>query len=112
MSTETTLPIESMRTEETRSIDRFLEQHFQQSLSYRFNSASIRIRVIDPRFEGRSRAERDGMVEPYLDQLPPETKRDILMLITVAPSDLERPPSTFKQFMINAEFEHPSPSML
>ncbi len=64
MNDEATFPIESMRTRETREIDRFLQQYFQHSLAYRFNSASIRIRVIDPRFEGRSREERDGMVEP------------------------------------------------
>lgn len=103
---------EPMRTAETRSIEAFLGQHFVTVNAYRFNSAVIRLRVIDPRFEGLSRERRDALVEPYLEQLPPETQRDILTLITFAPADLERPPATFKQFMVNAEFEDPSPSML
>ena len=101
-----------LTTEETRKIDSYLKQYFQQALSYRYNSAAIRVRVIDPRFEGLSREQRDGMVEPYLNQLPLETQRDILMLLTFAPADLERPPATFREFMLNVEFEHPSPSML
>ena len=104
--------IEAMRTAETRNIDEFLGRYFQETLSYRYNSGVIRVRVIDPRFEGKSREERDDMVEPYLDQLPLETQQDITTLITFAPSDLDRPPATFREFMINAEFEDPSPSML
>jgi hypothetical protein len=52
------------------------------------------------------------MVEQYLDQLPPETQRDIVTLFTFAPSDLERTPMTFREYMLNTEFDDPSPSML
>jgi len=112
MTMATTPAWETKRTSETRKIEDLLKSHFQQADSYRYNSASIRVRVIDPQFEGMPREKRDAMVEPYLDQLPAETQRDIVTLITFAPADLERPPTTFREYMLNAEFENPRPSML
>jgi stress-induced morphogen len=112
MTTATTQPWEAKRTSETRMVEDFLGQHFKQVDSYRYNSASIRVRVIDPRFEGMSREKRDAMVEQYLDQLPPETQRDIVTLFTFAPLELERTPTTFREYMLNTEFDDPSPSTL
>ena len=73
MTNATTPPWEAKRTAETRMVENLLRQHFQLADAYRYNSASIRVRVIDPRFDGLSREKRDVMVEEYLDQLPPET---------------------------------------
>ena len=114
MTTKTTLPWESKRTDETRMVEEFLRAggSFAQVDSYRYNSASVRIRVIDPRFEGLSRDERDGMVEKYIHQLPPETQQDIVTLFTFAPSDLGKTPASLKEYMFNVEFDDPSPSML
>jgi stress-induced morphogen len=112
MSTTTTPVWESKRTDETRKIEELLAQHFEQADSYRYNSASIRVRVIDSQFEGMSREARDAMVEDYLDTLPPETQRDIVTLFAFAPSELARTPTTFRENMQNAEFDSPSPSML
>jgi hypothetical protein len=93
-------------------VEGLLRQHFERADSYRYNSASIRVRVIDSRFEGLSREKRDAMVEPYLDTLPPDTQRDIVTLFTFAPSELNRAPATFREFLLNTEFDEPSPSML
>ena len=112
MTTTTTLSWEAKRTSETQRVEELLQQHFQQADAYRYNSGSIRVRVIDPQFEGMSREQRDAMVEPHLDMLPPETLRDIMTLFTFAPSDLNRTPTTLRQNMLNTEFEDPSPSML
>ncbi len=114
MTTMTTPPWEAKRTEETRMVENFLkhEGQFDKVDSYRYNSASIRIRVVDPRFEGLSREKRDAMVEEYLDKLPPETQRDIVTLFTSSPSDLERMPTSFKDYMFSVEFDDQSPSML
>jgi septation ring formation regulator EzrA len=46
---------EEKRTEETRSVEELLRQHFERADSYRYNSASIRVRVVDSRFEAMSR---------------------------------------------------------
>ena len=112
MTTATTPPWEAKRTSETRKVEDLLRQHFKQADSYRYNSACIRIGVIDPQFEGMLREKRDAMVDPYLDTLPPETQRDIVTLFTFAPSDLEHSPKTFREYMLNTEFDDPSPSML
>ena len=110
--TTATASWEDKRTPETRMVEERLREHFEKADSYRYNSASIRVRVIDPRFEGLSREERDAMVEPILDTLPPETQRDIVALFTFAPSELSRTSATFREFLLSAEFEDPSPTML
>src|SRR3954471_22370738 len=79
------------RTDETRKVEEVLGQGgFDQVDAYRYNSASIRVRVIDQRFEGMRRERRDAMVEEYLDKLPTDTQRDIVTLFTFAPSEAIR----------------------
>ena len=104
---------EDKRTDETRHVEEFLRKaSFQQVDAYRYNIASIRVRVIDPRFEGLSIEKRVDMVEPYLDQLPEETQQDIISLFTFAPSELILAKKPTRQFMQNMEFEEPGPSEL
>lgn len=104
---------ESKRTDETRAVEELLRAAgFERVDAYRYNSASIRLRVVDARFEGLPVEERDAMVEPYLEHLPERTQADIISLFTFAPSELEQTPKTLKEFLLNAEFDDPSPSML
>lgn len=104
---------EAMRTDETREVEQVLRlAGFQTVDAYRYNPASIRLRVIDPRFEGLSIEARDSLVEPWLERLPEQTQADIMTLLTFAPSELEQPPRKFKYFSLNAEFDEPSPSIL
>ena len=104
---------EDKRTAETRQVEVLLKHAgFEQVDAYRYNSASIRVRVIDSRFEGRSAEERDAMVEPHLERLPERTQADIMNLFTFAPSELEQTPATFREHLLNTEFDDPSPSML
>lgn len=106
-------PWHAKRTEETRMVEETLKKaSFDQADAYRYNSASIRVRVIDPRFEGMPPEKRDEMVEEILDKLPEDTQRDIVTLFTFAPSELQQSPKTFREFMLNTEFDDPSPSML
>lgn len=100
---------EGKKTEETRRIEALFRPEFPQTEAYRFNSASIRVRVIDDRFEGKSIAEREAMVLPLLKKLPKRTRDDVLLLLTLAPSEQR----TFNsQTLMNREFEHPLPSGL
>ncbi len=103
---------EAKRTDETRMIEERLKLHFERVDSYRYNSASIRLRVIDSRFVGMSREERDAMVEEQIDKLPPDTQRDIVTLFVFAPSELTQTQKTFREFMLNTEFDDPSPTIL
>jgi stress-induced morphogen len=112
MTTSTKKAWESTRTPETRGIEDLLRKSFEQADSYRYNSASIRVRVIDKRFEGMPREKRDSLVEEQLEKLPPETQRDIVTLFAFAPSELTEGPKTFREFMLNTEFDDPSPSVL
>lgn len=106
-------PWEAKRTDETREVERVLQTAgFEKVDAYRYNSASIRVRVIDSRFEGLSAEKRESMVEPFLDQLPERTQADIMSLLTFAPSELSQTPKNLRQVMLNLEFEDPSPSML
>ncbi len=98
---------EEKKTEETREIESLFRPEFPKTDAYRFNSASIRVRVIDDRFEGKSIAEREAMVLPLLKNLPKKTRDDVLLLLTLAPSEQR----TFNsQTLMNLEFEQPLPS--
>ena len=86
-----------------------LRKVFPESDAYRYNSASIRVRVIDPRFEGKSAEQRDDMVEPLLEQLPRDIQADIMNLILLAPNEIA---NSLTKMLANAEFEDPSESTL
>jgi hypothetical protein len=100
---------EDRRTPETRGIEKLLGNEFDCAEAYRFNSASIRVRVIDPRFEGKTVAEREDMVLPLIQRLPKKTQEDILLLLTIAPSELK---GKNRHLLVNLEFEQPLPSRL
>ena len=100
---------EAMRTDESRGVEQLLRAHFANADAYRYNSVSIRVRVVDPKFEGMSDEDRDAMVEPLLKTLPQATYDDIVNLITVAPSELN---GRFRRWMANQEFEDPTVSDL
>lgn len=79
--------------------------------AYRYNAASIRVRVIDPQFEGLAVAERDAKLEPHLAKLPEATQRDIMSLFTFAPKEIAQA-APARVVLQPLEFEDPSPSML
>lgn len=113
MTNATAAAWQSKRTDETRSVEELLRRSgFQQADAYRYNSASIRLRVIDPKFEGISIERRDALIEPHLAKLPERTQADIINLFTFAPSELQQTSNSAKQLLLNLEFEDPSPSML
>lgn len=112
MTTATTASWEAQRTAETRMVEDSLKSHFEQVDAYRYNSACIRLRVIDSRFERMSREKRDAMVEELIEKLPPETQTDIVTLFTFSPAELAQESTSLREFMLNSEFEDPSPSML
>ena len=113
MTNMSALPWESKRTDETREVEEALRKaEFERVDAYRYNSASIRVRVIDSSFEGMPTEKRDAKVEPLLKQLPERTQADIINLFTFAPSELQQTSKIFKEFLLNTEFDDPSPSMM
>ena len=104
---------EEMQTDESRMVEQKIrEAGFARVDAYRYNSASLRVRIIDQRFESIGRDERDRIVEPFLEQLPASTQSDIVNLVLLAPSEYEHPETSHREFMQNFEFENPSQSML
>ena len=112
MTHTTTRPWETKRTAETRKVEDVLTAAaFDMVDAYRYNSASIRVRVIDKQFEGMPDEKRDALVEPYLARLPEQTQVDIINLFTFAPSELLQTPKPSRAVLMNMEFEEPSPSI-
>src|SRR5260370_1546695 len=111
--TNTTAPAwEAKRTDETRQVEEVLNPAgFAQVDAYRYNSASIRVRVIDRRFEGMPREKRDGVVVPHLEKLPQRTQTDILTLFPFSPSQLKESAPPLNEFLPNTEFAPPTPSI-
>ena len=112
--THTTAPTwEAKQTDETRMVERVLrDAGFEKVDAYRYNSASIRVRVIDQRFEGMPTEKRDAMVEPYLERLPDARQADIMNLFTSLRRSSSSRRSQCREFLKETEFEDPSPSML
>jgi hypothetical protein len=100
---------EQKKTDETRKIEALFRTVYPRTDAYRFNSASIRVRVVDPRFEGKTIAEREEMVMPLFKKLPKRTRDDILVLLKLAPSEEK---VMNNQTLMNHEFEHPLHSNL
>lgn len=98
---------ESKRTDETRRIEKMFSERYPSTEAYRFNSASIRIRIVDKSFEGVPIDEREDKVWPLLDTLPERTRADVSLLLLLAPSELE---GFNRHTLVNQEFEHPRPS--
>lgn len=71
----------------------------------RQNSVSIRVRVVDPDFEGVSRADRDDQIWGILNQLPERVRSQITMLLLLTPDETGKS-------LANLEFEFPIQSRL
>ena len=101
---------EDRKTSQTRGIeDRLRAAGFERVDAYRYNSASIRVRVIDRRFEGMPTPDREDLVFEVIDKLPKRTKEDIILLLIMAPSELQRRNPLLS---VNQDFENPLPSLL
>jgi stress-induced morphogen len=84
----------------------YLEAHPSARVTiYRQNNVSIRIRIVDRNFEGKSRADREDLVWAILEQLPEELTSEISLLLLLTPSEAKRS-------FVNHEFDNPIPSKL
>jgi len=72
---------------------------------YRHDPASVRVRIINPEFAGRSKIDRSHEVGRYLDALSADDEADISTLILLAPEEAGTS-------LANIEFEDPVPSIL
>ena len=117
MSTRVRPGWDSKRTDETRNVENSLLNHFKSVEAYRYNSASIRIRVIDPCFRGLDRHKREKIVDAKIAKLPESIQRDIVFVLCMTPDEMIKPigdrdDTEALNSMFNDEFEHPKPSRL
>jgi stress-induced morphogen len=71
----------------------------------RHNPVSIRLRIIDPDFQGTDRIEREPAIWKLLHRLPEEVLVNITMLLLLTPEESETS-------LASQEFDHPIPSRL
>ena len=90
-------------------IEEELRKRFPKSDAYRYNSASIRVRIIDEAFRGKTEIEREKMVDPILEQLPEDLESDITLLLTLTDDEMQ---AFNRHYLTNLEFENPRPSGL
>lgn len=72
---------------------------------YRQNPVSVRVRIVDPEFAGKSKAVRSQEAWTYLDHVPEDVQSDISLLLLLTPDET-------KASMVNVEFDDPLPSRL
>jgi stress-induced morphogen len=89
------------------ALDAYEREHpGAEAALYRQNSASIRLRVIDRRFEGMTKTRRHADVWDFLAaRVPEDTLADVSLVLTVSPNEL-------RNSFANFEFESPIPSHL
>ena len=97
-------PWEHCRTEETRHVERlFKEAGYADVAAYRYNAASIRVRVIDECFAHLRATARFDMLDKIVNQLPESTQRDIISVVLLTPQEAQGLSTA------NTEFESPIP---
>jgi hypothetical protein len=73
--------------------------------AYRHDSVSVRVRIVDPDFERKSRSDREEEIWGLLDQLPEEIASEISLLLLLTPKEAQ------KSFASD-DFDNPIPSKL
>jgi hypothetical protein len=84
----------------TDLVESSLAKHFQSAEAYRSAFGTVRVRVIDDRFEKKNRVKREKLVLPVIRNLPEEVQSEIVMLVLLAPGEDDGS-------LLNLEFEHP-----
>ncbi|MFO0960607.1 MAG: hypothetical protein U0800_24760 [Isosphaeraceae bacterium] len=86
-------------------LERYQADHPKAQIDlYRQNRYSIRVRILDPGFEGKTKVERSNFVwKNYLDKLSDEDQSDLSALILLTADETS-------MSLSNLEFEDPTPS--
>ena len=102
-------PWEHLRTAESRQVEDVLRRHFAGADAYRYNSASLRVLITDPRFREMDDEARHRAVSRALAELPEPTRGDIINLVAVYPGEWR---DSLKWGLLWANFVDPKPSSL
>ena len=69
-----------------------------ESIVYRYNPASIRVRIVDPIFHGRSKGERHDYALGFLRSCPNDALAQVLILLCLEPGETS---------LLDPEFQDP-----
>ena len=84
------------------ALQEFEESHeYSDCLVYRYNPASIRVRIVDAVFHGRSKGERHDYAMRFLRKLPDDVLAQISILLCLEPGETS---------LLDLEFHDPTQS--
>jgi stress-induced morphogen len=87
-------------------LERYTAKHPSAEVeAYRQNSASVRVRVVDPAFQGMSRTQREEDFWFLFEDLPDELAAELSVVLLLTPDEA-------KKSLANIEFDDPTPSKL
>ncbi len=105
---EVTGKIDSSLTAVKKALEGFQRDHSNAEVKiYRYNSASIRIRIVADYFAGIDEIDRHDRVWPYLAALDDDVVEQITVVLILTP-----PEQAAGRSLMNIEFDDRSPSML
>lgn len=85
---------EALRDADSQLTERTLcDAGWERVAAFRYNAASIRVRVVDRRFEGLSRQQRIELVEPTVATLPVAVQSSIVAVWVFTPQEAEYDPA-------------------
>ncbi|HUQ71294.1 MAG TPA: hypothetical protein VM165_17330 [Planctomycetaceae bacterium] len=100
--------IDDRKTDESREIEALLKPHFAYVNCYRYNSAIVRLCVVDEQFRPMSQVQRHERIEPFLQQLSPDIQDELIYILLLAPGEAH----DVRYSQRYLEFMDPSPSIL
>jgi len=88
------------------ALAKYEEQHPRaEVVVYRQNSVSVRIRIVDPDFEGVSKADRHDAVWGFVEDLPEDQQSEISVVLLLTPEEA-------RMSFASSDFDNPIPSRL
>jgi hypothetical protein len=86
------------------ALQKYEESHEgSECLVYRYNPASIRVKIVDETFHGRSKGERHDYARGFLSCLPEDVLSQISVLLCLEPGESS---------LVDLEFHDPTRSYL
>lgn len=98
------LPATKVQNKKTQRIFAALKRGFPElsdqpeEVVYQYNPIAIRVRVISPKFRGKSSAEREQIVNDSLVSVPSKITEDITMLFMLSPEESKNPTLLYREF--------------
>jgi stress-induced morphogen len=104
--------VKKEQNRKTRAIFNALKRAFPElpdepeEVVYQYNPIAIRVRVVSPKFRGKSAAEREEMINGAIRSVSPKVTEDISMLFMLTPEEANHPT------LLHREFDDPTDSYL